>query len=97
MISHDTCNLVLETAVLRQKSSKLLCKDILGGNSESVFYIDKMHSSYIANLAFQAREAKKRLGWESVWMYNGNVCIKTTDQSPVITISLLSQLEAIAK
>lgn len=97
MLSHDAGDIVLEAAARKRKLTKSLVREILGGETDSVLYVNKMQPQYVANLAFQARQAKKRLGWKSVWVYNGNICIKTTDQSPVITISLLSQLESISK
>lgn len=97
MLSHDARDIVLEAAARKRRTSKLLVRDILGGKGEVVFYINKMQSTYIANLAYQAREAKKRLRWRSTWTNNGIVYVKTSDQSSAIAISLLSQLEALTK
>lgn len=97
MLSHDACDIVLEAAARKRRGSKLLVKNIFGGEGEDAFYINKMQSPYVANLALQARQAKRRLGWRSVWVDNGNVCIKTTDQAQVISISLLSQLESLTR
>lgn len=61
MLSHDACDIVLEAVAPKRKSTKLLVREILGGESESVFYVNKMQSQYVANLTYQAWQAKKRL------------------------------------
>lgn len=97
MFSSEACDMVLEAASRKRRTSKLYVNNILGGDGDAVFYINKMQSSYLANLAFQAREAKRRLGWKGVWTNNGNISIKVNEQSPAISISLLAQLEALTK
>lgn len=97
MISRDLCEDILSAASQKRKSVKFTIRNIFGIDEESLIYVNKLQPTYIQHFAYMARQAKKRFGWKSVWTHAGNVCIKKTEQTPVITISLLSQLESISK
>lgn len=86
-----------QAAAIKRKNDKLSLKNIFGLDDESLIFINKMLPSYFQNLAYQARCAKKKYGWKSVSNNNGNICIKINNESPLITISTLAQLEAIPK
>lgn len=97
MVCSDICDEVLTAAAQKRRSTKFTLRNVLGVENDAVVYLNKMESSYIQHLSYLARQAKKKYHWKSVWNHAGNVCIKKNDQSPLITISLISQLEAITQ
>lgn len=97
MISDKVCEKVLSAAANKRKTLKLTVMNIFGINDESIIYINRMLSAYLQNVAFQARQAKKRLGWKSVSTFNGTVAIRLNDNSPPIIVSTLAQLENLSK
>lgn len=97
MTSSEMCGDVLHSASQKRRVEKFTIKNIFGIDDDAIIYVNKMQPAYIHDLDYLTRQAEKRFGWRSVWTHAGNVCIKKTDQAPYITISLISQLEAISK
>lgn len=97
MISDVVCEKVLAASAAKRKSAKLSIRNILDIDDDSIIYINRMLPPYLQNVAFQARQAKKRLGWKSVSTFNGNVSIKMNDNSPLINVCTLAQLENLTK
>lgn len=97
MISREVCEDVLTAASQKRRAITFSVKNIYDINNEATVYVNKMQPTYVQHLAYLARQAKKSFGWKSVWTNNGRVCVKINEQTPVATISLISQLEELAK
>lgn len=97
MVSADVCEKILDASISSRKKTTLSINNIFCTGNESLIYINHFLPSYFQNLFFQARQAKKRFGWKSVSTNNGNIIIKVNDQSPLISVCTLAQLETLTK
>lgn len=95
MVSDKACEKVLAVAAQKRKTVKFSLNNIFGIQNDSLLYLSKMLPPYFHNLAFHARQAKKRLGWKSVGTHGSNITVKINDQSPQITVTTMAQLQAI--
>lgn len=68
--SDNVCEKLLQLSARKRKLTPFSAKAIFGSDEESAICVDKMLAPYYHNLAFLARQIKRHLGWDKVWINN---------------------------
>jgi hypothetical protein len=81
--------------VLRKKKNKQVSNAVIYPKEDGMIFINEQVAPKIGYLKYKAKQMAHRHGWKFVWVRNGKLFARKTENSAVLKIILEEDLEGI--